>query len=79
MLLYTLQVLDIRDNPDLVMPPKPPELARGAWSEFYGVDFSLEHQQELAGIAPVPSSADETPSKIARLLASMSAPVLWCS
>lgn len=56
------QVLDIKDNPELVMPPKPAELIRGAGAEYYNIDFSLGHQLQLAGAAP-PVTAEETPSQ----------------
>ncbi|XP_049849364.1 protein flightless-1 [Schistocerca gregaria] len=57
-LLSDLDVLDLRDNPDLIMPPKPVEVQRGAGIEFYNIDFSLQHQLRLAGAnvpAPTPS------------------------
>lgn len=60
--LSDLEVLDIRENPELVMPPKPPELMRGAGVEFYHIDFSLSHQLQLAGAAP-PVPPDEVPRK----------------
>jgi len=60
--LTDLEVLDIRDNPELVMPPKPSELMRGAGAEFYHIDFSLTHQLQLAGAAP-PIPPDEMPRK----------------
>ena len=44
------------------MPPKPAELARGAGSDYYYIDFSLRHQLELAGAAP-PANTDDSPSK----------------
>lgn len=48
--LCHLDQLDLRNNPDLVMPPKPPtELQKGAGVEFYNIDFSLQHQLRLAG------------------------------
>ena len=56
----SLKVLDIERNHDLVMPPKPPELQKGAGAEFYNIDFSLSNQLRLAGAAPPPSSADNT-------------------
>ena len=55
-------MLDVRDNPEMVMPPKPPELQRGAGVEFYHIDFSLTHQLQLAGAAP-PVPPDEVPRK----------------
>lgn len=55
-LLTDLVFLDLKDNPDLVMPPKPVEATRGAGIEFYNIDFSLQNQLRLAG-ATVPASA----------------------
>ena len=34
-----LQKLDIRDNPNLVMPPKAAEQVKGAGEEWYNIDF----------------------------------------
>lgn len=48
-LLEDMDSLDLRNNPDLVMPPKPIELSKGAGLEFYNIDFSLQHQLRLAG------------------------------
>lgn len=48
-LLSDLDQLDLRNNPDLIMPPKPTELQKGAGIEFYNIDFSLQHQLRLAG------------------------------
>jgi hypothetical protein len=61
--LTELDELDLRNNPDLVMPPKPGELnaagQTGAGIEFYNIDFSLQHQLRLAGAAPaLPASAN---------------------
>jgi hypothetical protein len=59
-LLTDLDVLDLRDNPELVMPPKPTEVQRGSGIEFYNIDFSLQHQLRLAGAnvsVPAPSSS----------------------
>lgn len=54
-LLGDLDSLDLRNNPDLVMPPKPVEMTRGAGIEFYNIDFSLQNQLRLAGASvPVP-------------------------
>ncbi|KAK2161161.1 hypothetical protein LSH36_120g02033, partial [Paralvinella palmiformis] len=61
-LLLQLLTLDVRGNPDLVMPPKPPELMPGSGANFYNIDFSLNHQLRLAGAMP-PESPTETPSK----------------
>lgn len=38
-LLNDLDSLDLRNNPDLMMPPKPAEMTRGAGLEFYNIDF----------------------------------------
>ncbi|XP_063216475.1 protein flightless-1 [Bacillus rossius redtenbacheri] len=58
-LLTDLETLDLRDNPDLVMPPKPLEAQRGAGVEFYNIDFSLQHQLRLAGAnVPVPPQSN---------------------
>ncbi|XP_037955141.1 protein flightless-1 [Teleopsis dalmanni] len=54
-LLDGLDQLDLRNNPDLVMPPKPTEMTKGAGVEYYNIDFSLQTQLRLAG-ATVPSS-----------------------
>ena len=51
-----VQTVDVRENPDLVMPPKPAELRKNM--EFYNIDFSLNTQLRLAGAAPVPSSGN---------------------
>ncbi|XP_077526880.1 FLII actin remodeling protein isoform X2 [Haemaphysalis longicornis] len=60
-LLTDLEVLDLKDNPDLVMPPKPLECQRGAGTEFYNVDFSLGEQLRLA--APTAQMPAPTPVK----------------
>ena len=45
-LLSDLSELDVRNNADLVMPPKPSEKKRNlAW---YNIDISLEHQLKVA-------------------------------
>lgn len=56
--LTELEVLDLKGNPDLMMPPKPTELMKGSGIEFYNIDFSLQHQLRLAG-ASVPKSVAE--------------------
>lgn len=54
--LTELEELDLRNNPELVMPPKPGEInavgQRGAGIVYYNIDFSLQHQLRLAGAAP---------------------------
>ncbi|XP_014203802.1 protein flightless-1 isoform X1 [Copidosoma floridanum] len=67
-LLTDLECLDLRDNPNLVMPPKPTEVQRGSGIEFYNIDFSLQHQLRLAGAnipAPV-QTANSSKDPIAR-------------
>ena len=39
---YLLQKLDIRDNPDLTMPPKPVQQVKGSGAEWYNIDFDPE-------------------------------------
>ncbi|XP_038064629.1 protein flightless-1 homolog isoform X2 [Patiria miniata] len=51
-LITDLEVLDIRDNPDCVMPPKPMPQQKGSGVEFYNIDFSLSHQLRLVGALP---------------------------
>ncbi|XP_025115858.1 LOW QUALITY PROTEIN: protein flightless-1 homolog [Pomacea canaliculata] len=60
-LLPELETLDVRDNPDLVMPPKPAEMRNSM--EYYNIDFSLNTQLQLAGASPIPSSGLITPAK----------------
>jgi hypothetical protein len=57
-LINDLVAVDLRNNPDLIMPPKPAEMTRGAGLEFYNIDFSLQNQLRLAGAnVPVPTPA----------------------
>ena len=56
--LTELETLDLKGNPELIMPPKPAEMKKGAGVEFYNIDFSLQHQLRLAG-ASVPKSIAE--------------------
>ncbi|OWR42979.1 protein flightless-1 [Danaus plexippus] len=56
-LLSDLESLQLHGNPDLVMPPKPVERARGAGLQYYNIDFSLQTQLQLAGAA-TPELAD---------------------
>ncbi|XP_014245300.1 protein flightless-1 [Cimex lectularius] len=69
-LLSDLQVLDVKDNPDIVMPPKPCEAQKGSGLEFYNIDFSLSTQLRLAGAAIPQPLANNNASKdpIARKL-----------
>lgn len=55
--LTELDVLDLRNNPDLIMPPKPMEAQKGDGVEFYNIDFSLQHQLRMAGAVVPPSIA----------------------
>lgn len=48
-----VQVLDVRENPNLVMPPKPVDRA----AEWYNIDFSLQNQLRLAGASPATVAA----------------------
>lgn len=43
----------MRENPNLVMPPKPVDRA----SEWYNIDFSLQNQLRLAGASPATVAA----------------------
>lgn len=55
-LLEGLDQLDLRDNPELVMPPKPSEASKTTSLEFYNIDFSLQTQLRLAGAAVPPAA-----------------------
>jgi len=56
--LTELLVLDLKGNPDLIMPPKPQEMLKGSGLEYYNIDFSLQNQLRLAG-ASVPKDLAE--------------------
>lgn len=43
----------MRENPNLVMPPKPLDQT----SEWYNIDFSLQNQLRLAGASPATVAA----------------------
>lgn len=63
-LLTDMDVLDLKDNPDLIMPPKPLEMkAAGSGLEYYNIDFSLNTQLRLAGAAPATPTSLQAPSK----------------
>ncbi len=47
-----LQELDVNENPDFKMPPKPVEIQKHSNAMYYNVDFSLQHQLQLAGAIP---------------------------
>ncbi|KAL1488438.1 hypothetical protein ABEB36_014910 [Hypothenemus hampei] len=60
-LLNDLDSLDLKNNPDLIMPPKQTEMTRGAGIEFYNIDFSLQNQLRLAGATiPTPLPAQSS-------------------
>ena len=46
-----MQKLDIRDNPQLVMPPKPKEQVKGSGAEWYNIDFDPEILKKGAVVA----------------------------
>ncbi|XP_061411442.1 protein flightless-1 homolog [Lethenteron reissneri] len=51
--LTDLEVLDVRENPNLVMPPKPTDRSEN----LYNIDFSLQNQLRLAGASPAAIAA----------------------
>uniref|UniRef100_A0A8C6LNW4 FLII actin remodeling protein n=1 Tax=Nothobranchius furzeri TaxID=105023 RepID=A0A8C6LNW4_NOTFU len=51
--LTDLEILDVRENPNLVMPPKPADRT----AEWYNIDFSLQNQLRLAGASPATVAA----------------------
>ncbi|MBW00433.1 Protein flightless-1, partial [Eschrichtius robustus] len=51
--LTEIEVLDVRENPSLVMPPKPADRT----TEWYNIDFSLQNQLRLAGASPATVAA----------------------
>ena len=61
--LTELETLDLKGNPDLVMPPKPRQLLKGSGVEFYNVDFSLQHQLRLAGASLPKTLQQQAPQK----------------
>lgn len=58
--LSDLAELDVRNNPDLVMPPKPADLRRKM--AYYNIDFSLNTQIKLAGQSSPSSSMSSSPA-----------------
>ena len=52
-LLSDLEDLDLKNNPNLVIPPRPKAYQQGSGVEYYNIDFSLQNQLRLAG-ASVP-------------------------
>ncbi|CAH8831501.1 unnamed protein product [Trichobilharzia szidati] len=43
----SLDVFEVDNNPRLKIPPKPPELQKGAGLAFYNIDFSLDAQLRM--------------------------------
>lgn len=62
--LTELDHLDLRNNPELHMPPKPMEAQLGDGVEFYNIDFSLQTQLRLAGAAIPASIAQAAENKV---------------
>ncbi|CAF4516331.1 unnamed protein product, partial [Rotaria socialis] len=65
-----LKELDVSDNPDFIMPPKPKECQKGSGPAFYNIDFSLANQLKLAGqVAPEqpPATTDIQQKRAARI------------
>lgn len=60
-LLKDIEVLDLSNNPNLIMPPKPTNMTTDGL-QFYNIDFSLQNQLRLAG-AVVPNSIQPSQSK----------------
>ncbi|KAG1675355.1 Protein flightless-1 [Nymphon striatum] len=60
--LTDLEVVDLKGNPDIMMPPKPAE-RDGRNVQYYNVDFSLNTQLHLAGAAPAVSTQTPAPCK----------------
>uniref|UniRef100_H2ZPM4 Gelsolin-like domain-containing protein n=1 Tax=Ciona savignyi TaxID=51511 RepID=H2ZPM4_CIOSA len=56
-LLQDLKILDLRGNPNLVMPPKPVPVDENA-SKVYNIDFSLNNQLRRIGVVP-PGGAEQ--------------------
>ena len=46
-----MQKLDIRDNPKLVLPPRPKEQVKGSGAEWYNIDFDPEILKKGAVVA----------------------------
>ena len=67
-LLCDIEKLDLADNPDLIMPPKPPEyqyISKGSGIEFYNIDFSLSTQLRLVGANPPQNISLNPPGEFA--------------
>ncbi len=48
---FLLQKLDIQDNPNLTMPPKPTVEVKGSGAEWYNIDFDPEILKKGAVVA----------------------------
>lgn len=59
-MLFTLQ-LDVRENPNLIFPPRPPEALEPSL-EFYKVNFDINVQLRKAG-ANVPLPQEQSPGE----------------
>uniref|UniRef100_A0A914YJP1 Gelsolin-like domain-containing protein n=1 Tax=Panagrolaimus superbus TaxID=310955 RepID=A0A914YJP1_9BILA len=60
-LLPDLKEMDLQNNPDIVMPPKPSDKQKAL--AYYNIDFSLSHQMKVAGQSPH-SSASSVPGNV---------------
>lgn len=49
--MFTIQVLDTRDNPELGMPPRPTEQLTGSGTELYNIDFDPVKLKEGAVVS----------------------------
>ncbi|XP_076808004.1 protein flightless-1 homolog [Clavelina lepadiformis] len=56
-LLSDLKLLDVRGNPQLIMPPKPATIDENQ-NKLYNIDFSLQNQLRLIGVVP-PGAAQQ--------------------
>ncbi|ELV14016.1 Protein flightless-1 like protein [Tupaia chinensis] len=57
--LTEIEVLDVRENPSLVMPPKPADRA----AEWYNIDFSLQNQLRSMRLRRRKDSAQDDQAK----------------
>ncbi|XP_078491271.1 protein flightless-1 homolog isoform X2 [Ciona intestinalis] len=60
-LLPDLKILDVRGNPNLVMPPKPVPVKEDA-NKVYNIDFSLNNQLRKIGVVPPGGAEQQTVS-----------------
>ena len=73
--VFTIQVLDTRDNSELGMPPKPTEQLTGSGTELYNIDFDPVKLKEGA----VVSQSTLLPSEWAVGSCVNSCHVMWCA